>query len=189
MPVYTFLSRGLLNVWLSNLIVKFKKVYDTQDTDLLEFCMLNLYEYLQCYCKLEFMGIDKLENIKVTSDDIKDKVNDDSLRYIINSFRSIRNNIGHGDNDNLEKIQDFMTDPSFICLLSKVGLPTDLIQLISSITNTIFNEDLYDWVVLRNKYKGSEVSIGSMLTMLESRYPKIIVRKTLINLVSTQVFV
>lgn len=194
MPVYKFLSKELLNTWLDNLKINFKKVYDTQDTDLLEFCMLNLYEYLQCYCKLEFMGVNELEDIKVTSDDIKYKVNDDSLRHIINSFRTIRNNIGHGDNYSLDAIQDFMSKPKFICLLSEVGLPTDFIQLISSIINTIFNKDLYDscyndWIAFQNKYRGSKLNIGKMLTILESKYPKSIVEKTLLRLISTQVFV
>lgn len=194
MPVYKFLSKELLDTWLDNLKINFKKVYDTQDTDLLEFCMLNLYEYLQCYCKVEFMGVDRLENIKVTSDDIKDKVKDNSLRYLINYFRTTRNNIGHGDNYNLGDIQNIMTNPKFICLLSEVGLPTDFIQLISSIVNTIFNEDLYnscynDWVAFQNKYRGSKLNIGRMSAILESKYPKSIVKETLINLISTQVFV
>ena len=194
MPIYSLLSKELLNIWLSNLKIKFKKVYDTQDTDLLEFCMLNLYEYLQCYCKLEFMGVSELENIKVTSDDIKDKVNDDSLRHLINHFRTTRNNIGHGDNYNLRDIKKIMTNPKFICLLSEAGLPTDFIQLINSIINTIFNKDLYDscyndWVALQNKYRGIKLNIGRMLTMLESKYPKSIVKETLISLISTQVFV
>ena len=194
MPVYKLLSKELLNIWLDKLKINFKKVYDTQDTDLLEFCMLNLYEYLQCYCKVEFMGVDKLENIKVTSDDIKDKVNDESLRYLINYFRTTRNNIGHGNNYNLGNIKNIMTNPKFIRLLTTVGLPTDFIQLISNITNTIFNKDLYDscyndWVTLRNKYRGSKVNISTMLTALEYKYPKNIVEKTLLSLIGSEIFV
>ena len=107
---------------------------------------------------------------------------------------TLRNNIGHGDNDNLDEIKSLMTNPKFINLLTIVGISTDLIQLLNNISNTIFNEDLYttcynDWVALQNKYRGSKLNIGRMLTMLESKYPKSIVKETLLSFISTQVFV
>ena len=45
--------------------------------------MLNLYEYLQCYSKIEFMEVDRLENIKVTSDDIKNSLHNLDIDEIL----------------------------------------------------------------------------------------------------------
>lgn len=63
-----------------------------------------------------------------------------------------------------------------------------------NLTNTNFNSHMYnscyrDWVFLRDEYRGSKVSIGTMLTALSYKYPKCVVEKALLSLISSEIFV
>lgn len=62
------------------------------------------------------------------------------------------------------------------------------------LTDKTFNKDTYDscyrdWVTLRDRYRGSKVSIGTMLTALSYKYPKCIVEKALLSLIDSEFFV
>jgi hypothetical protein len=193
MPVYELVTRDMLIEWLYDLKVGFTKLLNNPDDDLLCYFILKLYEYIECYARLENLGVDKVQNEKITVKDIKDKINNDkAYSGIVNSFRRLRNSISHGNEKVVDRLINLLSDNTFIGFLHSFKLDNELIDTVEKVSilyknkNEIYSKcsSLCKQYIIKSK--NTNISLEKIRTKLNTKFPKTFVNECLLDALSNQ---
>jgi hypothetical protein len=195
MPVYSLISKEMLDSWLDDLIYTFDSLQENPDNGLLYYGVLKLYEYLQCYAKLEQSEDDKLTDVKVTLRDIKSKVSNTDYNHTINRLYTLRNSIGHGNSNSVDSIMLLLSSNKFIDFLVAFELDAKLIESIKVVCSIFKNKDeLYNNCMKScsnaiHNCKNKNITLDYIVTKLCRKYPRRFVEEYLIKSLATHTIV
>lgn len=194
MPVYREINFLMLENWKADLVLKFKKFYNTLDFDLLLLYLVNLYEYIQCFCVYRKNG-KSMSNVKVTVNDIKEFL--PSKYYtVVNRFYRLRNGIAHTDTNLATMINKLLFDDCYFMEVIKfLNLDLDLINSISIAISTYGQKSklelncIDDFSTRLSEIKGKNINLDSIISDLESTYPKCIVDSTVVSVLGKEYYI
>ena len=151
---------------------------------------------MKCFAKLDCEGNDRLENVKVTVKDIKNRIGDSNYFRPINTMLSVRNDIGHGDSaDSVKKVLALLDKSMFYEVLRLFDLDSELVSNIKEVHRLFNSKDSLKRDCLKYckdevlSSRGKGVRLVEILNSAYTLYLKCIVDECMLGILGNEYFV